>query len=167
MRAIIVARVQPMLSYCVVNTNGRQDLLACLAAIERTRPAGIETETLVLDNASSDGSADAVRALGGDIRLIELQRRAGKAANDSTLLAEARGRYCLLLNEDSELRPGAVEALVAALEEEPAAGAAGAQLLDADGRAGPLRLALPGGRHGGRPAPSSCTACSPCRAAVG
>jgi GT2 family glycosyltransferase len=144
MRAIIVARVQPMLSYCVVNTNGRQDLLACLAAIERTRPAGIETETLVLDNASSDGSADAVRALGGDIRLIELQRRTGKAANDSTLLAEARGRYCLLLNEDSELRPGAVEALVAALEAEPAAGAAGAQLLDAEGEPVPCAWRFPG-----------------------
>ena len=144
MRAIIVARVQPMLSYCVVNTNGRQDLLACLAAIERTRPAGIETETLVLDNASSDGSADAVRALGEDIRLIELQRRAGKAANDSTLLAEAQGRYCLLLNEDSELRPGAVEALVAALEEEPAAGAAGAQLLDAGGEPVPCAWRFPG-----------------------
>jgi GT2 family glycosyltransferase len=144
MRAIIVARVQPTLSYCVVNTNGRQDLLACLAAIERTRPPGIETETLVLDNASGDGSADAVRALGQDIRLIELRRRAGKAANDSTLLAEARGRFCLLLNEDSELRPGAVEALIAALEDEPAAGAAGAQLLDADGEPVPCAWRFPG-----------------------
>jgi N-acetylglucosaminyl-diphospho-decaprenol L-rhamnosyltransferase len=144
MRAIIVARVQPMLSYCVVNTNGRQDLLACLAAIERTRPAGIETETLVLDNASSDGSADAVRALGENIRLIELTRRTGKAANDSTLLAEARGRFCLLLNEDSELRPGAVEALIAALEAEPAAGAAGAQLLDAEGEPVPCAWRFPG-----------------------
>jgi N-acetylglucosaminyl-diphospho-decaprenol L-rhamnosyltransferase len=144
MRAIIVARVQPMLSYCVVNTNGRQDLLACLAAIEGTRPAGIETETLVLDNASSDGSAAAVRALGEDIRLIERQRRTGKAANDSTLLAQARGRYCLLLNEDSQLRAGAVEALVAALEEEPTAGAAGAQLLDAGGEPVPCAWRFPG-----------------------
>ena len=48
-----------------------------------------------------------MRALGGDIRLIALERRAGKAENDSTLMREAQGRYCLLLNEDSELRPGA------------------------------------------------------------
>jgi hypothetical protein len=41
----------PTLSYCVVNTDGREHLLACLEAIERTRPAGVEHEVLVLDNA--------------------------------------------------------------------------------------------------------------------
>ncbi|HEX9967522.1 MAG TPA: hypothetical protein VGB06_06225, partial [Solirubrobacterales bacterium] len=51
----------PTLSYCVVNTNGRDDLLVCLEAIERTHPEGIEAEILVLDNASEDGSAEAVR----------------------------------------------------------------------------------------------------------
>src|ERR1700704_4236531 len=89
-----VMRQGTLLSYCVVNTNGRELLLACLSAIERTHPPGIEHEILVLDNASDDGSAEAVRALGGDIRLIALERRAGKAENDSTLLREAKGRYC-------------------------------------------------------------------------
>ena len=99
---------QPDLSYCVVNTNGREYLLACLEAIERDPPGGIEREVLVLDNASDDGSAEAVRdARRPRCRLIALERRAGKAENDSTLLREARGRYCLLLNEDSELRAGA------------------------------------------------------------
>src|SRR5215218_10348733 len=123
-------RPLPTLSYCIVNTNGREYLLACLEAIERTHPAGLEREVLVLDNASDDGSAEAVRARGGEIRLIALERRAGKAENDSTLMREATGRYCLLLNEDSELRPGAAAALVAALEADPRAAAAGAQLLD-------------------------------------
>jgi GT2 family glycosyltransferase len=134
----------PTLSYCVVNTNGREHLLACLAAIERTHPAGIEREVLVLDNASEDGSAEAVQALGGDIRLIALERRAGKAENDSTLLRAAKGEYCLLLNEDSELRPGAVEALIAALEADRAAAAAGAQLLDSGGHPVPCAWRFPG-----------------------
>jgi N-acetylglucosaminyl-diphospho-decaprenol L-rhamnosyltransferase len=134
----------PTLSYCVVNTNGRELLLACLAAIERTHPAGVEREVLVLDNASEDGSAAAVRALGGEIRLIALQRRAGKAENDSTLLREASGRYCLLLNEDSELRPGASAALIAALDADPKAAAAGPQLLDSDGRPVPCAWRFPG-----------------------
>ena len=120
----------PTLSYCVVNTNGREYLLACLAAIERTHPAGVEREILVLDNASEDGSAEAVRELGGGIRLIALEQRTGKAENDSTLMREAQGRYCLLLNEDSELRPGASAALLAALEADPKAAAATARLLD-------------------------------------
>jgi GT2 family glycosyltransferase len=127
-----------------VNTNGRDFLLACLAAIERTHPAGIGREVLVLDNASEDGSADAVRGLGDGIRLIALQRRTGKAENDSTLMREAAGRYCLLLNEDSELRPGAAAALVAALEADPKAAAATAQLLDSGGGPVPCAWRFPG-----------------------
>ena len=133
----------PALSYCVVNTNGREDLLACLDAIERTHPPGVEREILVLDNASEDGSAEAVRARGGDIRLIALERRVGKAENDSTLLREAKGVYCLLLNEDSELRPGAAEALMAALDADRRAGTAGAQLLDSAGEPVPCAWRFP------------------------
>ncbi len=142
--AIIVTAVAPTLSYCVVNTNGREFLMACLDAIERTHPGGVRHEILVLDNASKDGSAEAVRARGGDIRLIALERRTGKAENDSTLMREARGRYCLLLNEDSELRPGAPEALVEALEADPRAAAATAQLLDSSGRPVPCAWRFPG-----------------------
>jgi N-acetylglucosaminyl-diphospho-decaprenol L-rhamnosyltransferase len=136
--------MEPTLSYCVVNTNGRDFLLRCLEAIERSSPPGLQSEVLVLDNASDDGSADAVRGLGGEIRLIELGQRDGKAANDSALLREARGRYCLLLNEDSELRPGAVEALVEALDADPKAAVAGAQLLDSEGRPVPCAWRFPG-----------------------
>jgi GT2 family glycosyltransferase len=127
----------------VVNTNGREFLLACLAAIERTHPDGVEHEVLVLDNASDDGSAEAVRDRHPDARLIALDRRTGKAENDSTLLREARGRYCLLLNEDSELREGAVRALLDALENDPGAAIAGAQLLDGDGAPVPCAWRLP------------------------
>lgn len=122
------------LSYCVVNTGGRDYLLDCLAAIKRTHPEGVEHELLVLDNASEDGSAEAVRELHPDARLFALERRAGKADNDSLLLKEARGRHCLLLNEDSELREGAARALLDALEADPGAAAAGAQLLTSEGR---------------------------------
>ena len=139
------------LSYCVVNTNGREHLRPCLAAIAEHHPGGVEAEILVLDNASDDGSADLVRelaaadpAIGERLRLIELGAREGKAANDSRLLAESRGEYCLLLNEDSELRPGAAAALIAALDADPAAGAAGAQLLDPGGAPQPCAWRLPG-----------------------
>jgi GT2 family glycosyltransferase len=127
-----------------VNTNGRDYLLACLAAIERAHPEGVEREILVLDNASEDGSAEAVRQLGGAIRLIALEQRTGKAENDSTLMREAQGRYCLLLNEDSELRPGSVEALLEVMGREPKAAAATPQLLDSDGRPVPCAWRFPG-----------------------
>jgi N-acetylglucosaminyl-diphospho-decaprenol L-rhamnosyltransferase len=139
-----VAAVAPTLSYCVVNTNGRDYLLACLDAIERTHPPGVEREILVLDNASTDGSAEAVRARGGEIRLLALERRSGKAENDTTLMREAGGRYCLLLNEDSELRPGATAALLAALDADPKAAAATPRLLDPSGGAVPCAWRFPG-----------------------
>jgi len=135
-----------LLSYCVVNTNGREHLLACLAAIEAADPVSGDSEVLVCDNASEDGSAAAVRERFPDARLIALERREGKAANDSRLLAEARGRYCLLLNEDSELRPGAARALVDALEGDRHAAAAGARLLDSAGRPVPCAWRSPGWR---------------------
>jgi N-acetylglucosaminyl-diphospho-decaprenol L-rhamnosyltransferase len=132
-----------VISYCVVNTNGRDLLMRCLDAIERTHPPGVEREVLVIDNASEDGSADAVQARAGDIRLIALDRRTGKAENDSTLLREARGEYCLLLNEDAELQDGAPAALIEALEADPRAGAAAAQLLDPRGEPQPTAWRLP------------------------
>ena len=121
------------LSYCVVNNDGRDYLLACLAAIDRFHPGSLSREVLVLDNASSDGSVEAVREKFPAAQVIGLEKKQGKAANDSLLLERAGGRYCLLLNEDSELREGAVGALIAALEADPEAGAAGAQLFDGEG----------------------------------
>jgi N-acetylglucosaminyl-diphospho-decaprenol L-rhamnosyltransferase len=120
-------------SYCVVNTNGRELLLSCLEAIQGTHPAGVDHEILVLDNASNDGSPDAVTARFPQVRLIARERRAGLAENNSLLLREARGRFCLLLNEDSEILEGAARALLDALEGDTGAAVAGAQLVDPDG----------------------------------
>ena len=117
----------------MVNTNGREDLLACLDAIERTHPPGIAHEVLVVDNASDDGSAHAVRERFPAARLFALERRTGKAENDTLLLRESRGGFCLLLNEDSLLLDGAARALLDALEGDPGAAAAGAQLLTSSG----------------------------------
>ena len=140
----------PDLSYCVVNTNGREHLLACLEAIRATHPGRVDHEILVLDNASDDGSPDAVRewiaTRGGAraVELIETGRRNGKAENDSTLLERARAPLCLLLNEDSELQPKAVEELLGAMRANPGAGAAGALLLAPDGAPQPCAWRLPG-----------------------
>jgi GT2 family glycosyltransferase len=142
--------VEPALSYCVVNTNGRDHLLACLEAIRETHPVRVAYEILVLDNASEDGSADAVRewiaTRGGAraVELIETQDRRGKAENDSALLQRARAPLCLLLNEDSELQPKAVDELLGAMRANPDAGAAGARLLAPDGSPQPCAWRLPG-----------------------
>jgi N-acetylglucosaminyl-diphospho-decaprenol L-rhamnosyltransferase len=123
-------------SYCIVNTSQRALLLSGLDAIGRER-AGLPfaTEVLVLDNGSRDGSAEAARAHATVDELIALDERRGKASNDSELLRRARGRYALLLNEDSELQPGATPALREALELRPDAACAGAKLVSPGGHA--------------------------------
>jgi len=118
------------LSYCVVNTSQRELLMRGLDAIARERRSvPFATEVLVLDNGSRDGSAQAAREHPAVDETIALSKRRGKALNDSELLRRARGRYALLLNEDSELLPGATRALHDALAERPAAACAGARLV--------------------------------------
>jgi N-acetylglucosaminyl-diphospho-decaprenol L-rhamnosyltransferase len=124
------------LSYCVVSTAQRELLLRGLDAIAGERESlPFASEVLVLDNASGDGSAMDARAHPAVDEVIALERRQGKALNDSELLRRARGRYALLLNEDSELRPEATLALWLALQERPRAACAGAQLVRPDGTA--------------------------------
>ena len=133
------------LSYCVVNTDQRQLLRYCLDSIARERAAvPFETEAIVLDNASRDGSAGAARAHGATTEVIALEQRRGKGENDTTLLMRARGRYVLLLNEDSELEPGATMALHEALDARPEAAVAGATLVSPDGSQQPSAWRFPG-----------------------
>src|SRR5919202_3181084 len=122
--ARIGAIVAVELSFCVVNTDQRELLMRCLDAIAREREGlDFETEVLVLDNASRDGSATAARRHPLAPQVIALDRRRGKGENDTALLKRATGRYALLLNEDTELRPGAVATLRKALEDDQRAAA--------------------------------------------
>src|SRR3954465_11851896 len=132
------------LSFCVVNTEQRGLLRYCLDAIARERATvDFETEVLVLDNASQDESVDVARRHPVTTEVIALPDRRGKAANDSHLLQRASGRFCLLLNEDSELEPGATVALHAALDADEQAGAAGAMLVRPDGEQQPSAWRFP------------------------
>src|SRR5205807_9562345 len=125
MRAVSVE-----VTFCVVNTEGRALLERCLDAVAREREAvAFETELLVLDNASTDGSAEMARAHHAGAEVVALSERRGKAANDSALLERARGRYGLLLKEDSHLRPYATAAPQRTLEAAPRAAATGTQVL--------------------------------------
>ena len=132
------------LSFCVVNTSQRELLVRGLDAIARERASlPFATEVLVLDNGSRDGSAEAARAHPAVDELIALPERRGKALNDSELMRRARGRYALLLNEDSELLGGATAALYEALEAQPDVACAGAALRRGDGSSQPSAWHFP------------------------
>jgi len=123
------------LTVSVVNHNGRDALLALLASVEReVEGAGIAAETVVLDNASEDGSAAAVRERFPAVRLVEQRYRAGFGANHNRLLAATDGAAVLLLSHDAELEPGALALLLRFLAATPRAGAVAPRLRYPDGR---------------------------------
>jgi GT2 family glycosyltransferase len=120
------------LDIIIVNYNTRSDLAACLKSLTTAAPKRPHTITVV-DNASTDGSADAVRAEFKTVRLIEMGRNAGFAAANNAGIRATSSPLVLLLNSDTLAPAGALDALCDRLE---AAGAtaAGPRLIDADGR---------------------------------
>ena len=111
------AAAAPRVSAIVVSYNTREDLLRCLEAL-RAHTA-VALETIVVDNASSDGTVEAVRARFPDVRLIANAANLGFSRANNLGLRAARGEFVLILNSDCEVREGAVAALAAILEGRP------------------------------------------------
>ena len=117
------------LSVSIVNTNSRDLLLACLESLR-----GEDAEIVVLDNASEDGSADAVRERFPDVRLIAQDFRAGFGANHNTVIRATTGRYVYVLNEDTTADDWGFDRLVTHLDESPRVAALGPRIVYPDGR---------------------------------
>ena len=119
------------LSVSIVNTNSRELLLACL---ESLKGGQTPVELVVLDNASEDGSADAVRERFPDVRVIAQPFRAGFGANHNTVIRATEGRYVYVLNEDTTAGDWAFDRIVAYLDAHPRVAALGPRLVYPDGR---------------------------------
>ncbi len=119
------------LSIVIVSWNTLDLLVQCLNSIYDPAPS-MEFETLVVDNASTDGSAVAVRELYPHVRLIENAENVGFARANNQAIRQANGQYILLLNPDTLVIPGALDMLVSFMDEYPEAGLAGARTLNPD-----------------------------------
>jgi GT2 family glycosyltransferase len=119
-------------SIIIVNYNTRELLRQCLASLYET-PAKLTFETIVVDNASSDGSAAAVRELFPRVVLVENQVNSGFSRANNIGIRMARGRYLLLLNSDTIVLPGALEELTGFLDRHEDVAAVGPMLLNGDG----------------------------------
>ena len=123
---------QPEVSVVVVNWNTRDLLRECLASVvAQMREVGVEL--LVVDNASTDGSAEMVRQEFPQARLWVNQANRGFAAANNQALAQAQGRVVFLLNSDAYLKPGALRPLVDHMEAHPEAAVVGIRVLNPDG----------------------------------
>jgi N-acetylglucosaminyl-diphospho-decaprenol L-rhamnosyltransferase len=121
----------PRVSAVVVSYNAREHLLRCLRALEPD--AALPLEVIVVDNASADGSAAAVREAFPAARVLEAGANLGFSRANNLGIREAEAPYVLLLNPDAELRPGSITALVGLLEEHGDIGIAGPRTLSGDG----------------------------------
>lgn len=125
------------LSIIIVSFNTRDLLQRCLASVLETwdqehAPGGMEIT--VVDNASQDGSADMVRRFFPQVRLIASQENLGFVRANNLALRQARGRYLLLLNPDTQVVGNALTTMIRFLDGHPRAGAVGPRLLYPDGR---------------------------------
>ena len=101
----------PVVSILVISYNTREMTLACLASV--VAETGVPYELIVLDNASTDGSAEAIAAAFPQARLIASRDNLGFAKGNNVASEGARGRYILLLNPDTLVLDRAIDRLVA------------------------------------------------------
>lgn len=114
------------ISVAVVNWNRREYLRACLTSLEAQR--GADFEVIVVDNASSDGSAEMARSEFG-VRVIANTENLGFCAANNQAFAAARGEYIALLNNDAEAAPDFLANLRRAFDAAPDIGMAAAKVL--------------------------------------
>ena len=135
----------PGVTIAVIARDVRSELERCFASIEEH--AGVPVETILVDNASSDGTREWVKSIHPEIVLIEAPRNLGDAARELAL-ERAHGAYVMFLDSDTVLTAGALPSMIAALEDNPGWGLMGPRLLYDDGSLQPScrrfpHLALP------------------------
>ncbi len=129
------------LSIIIVSYNTRALTLDCIESVyNQTAPGSFEL--LVVDNASTDGSAEAIRnafpaAYNPELRLFALSENLGFAGANNMAAAEARGEYVLLLNPDTVVLERALDTLAAFADRHPEYGIYGGSTVFADGTPNP------------------------------
>ncbi len=123
------------LSVIIVSWNVADYLRRCLESLrnEAGRSTLPSFETIVVDNASTDGTQELVRASFSEVRLIANRDNRGFTGGNNQGIAAARGRYLLLLNPDAEVTAGALRLMAEYMESHPEVGVLGPQLLNTDG----------------------------------
>lgn len=131
------------LSVLVVTYNSARLVDPLLSALAREL-APLNAEVVLVDNASHDGTVDAVRRRHPWVRLVQSEHNLGFAAGNNLAARHARGRMLLMLNPDALPEPGAIASGLQAMEEHPEVGLAGGRLLDEHGATQPSARMFPG-----------------------
>src|ERR1700740_2148646 len=105
-------------SVIIVSWNARDYLMQCLASLS-TEACSYPMEIIVVDNASSDGSADWVASHFPNVHLIRNPENLGFAKGNNIGLSASTGRYLCLVNSDVKVLPHCITRLVDFCEENP------------------------------------------------
>lgn len=124
--------MQNQVSIVIISYNTKDLLRACLASISRQYPALLPNVTVV-DNASGDGTVDAVRAEFPEVGLVVNPTNLGYAKAVNRGIRGSGTPYVLILNPDIEVGEGSIESLISFMESHPDAGIAGSRLVYPDG----------------------------------
>ena len=131
------------LSIIIVTYNVKYYLEQCLTSVERAL-AGIEGEVTVVDNHSSDGSLAYLKPRFPHVTFIESNHNLGFARANNIAIRQSRGEYVLMLNPDTIVGEQTLKEVMAFMDSHPKAGAAGVQMLKANGeKANESRRGLP------------------------
>jgi GT2 family glycosyltransferase len=122
----------PLISAVVVNWNGGDLVVDCLRSLH-DHPPSVGWEAILVDNASSDGSVERIRAELPEVRVIANRRNLGLAAGNNQGIRASTAPFVLISNPDVVYPTGAVDALLELLERRPRAAFAIARLRDPDG----------------------------------
>jgi N-acetylglucosaminyl-diphospho-decaprenol L-rhamnosyltransferase len=150
----------------IVTYNHRRFIAPCLDSVPACAKHN-SLKVILVDNCSSDGSAQLVRERYPRVEVVERERSYSFAANNNVAFAGCPSEYFLMLNPDTVLGEGAVDTLVRFMQDHPDCGACGPKLVFPDGslqhscrrfptvwstllRRSPIRVLLPRDRRGGR-----------------
>jgi GT2 family glycosyltransferase len=131
-KAIEIFMSIPKLSISLVNTNNKVLLRDCLKSLFE-QEHGLEFETILVDNVSTDGSVEMVAAEFPQVSVIRNEKRKGFAANHNQAISASKGELVLVLNEDTIVRPGTLKTMCDFMDSHPRTGALGPKLENPDG----------------------------------
>ncbi|MEA2432368.1 MAG: hypothetical protein QOI19_2841 [Thermoleophilaceae bacterium] len=117
----------------VTSTGARNHVHACLRSLEQNPISAGEMVVHVVDNASTDGTAEMIRGEFPWVHLIELDWNAGFCIGNNVAVREATAPYVLLLNPDTEVYAGALDHMIEVMESDPAIGMSSCRLARPDG----------------------------------
>ena len=125
------AAASPDLTAIIIGFDVREEMVRCLESLRR-HAGSLTLQVVYVDNGSRDCTADAVAAADGDVEIVRLERNEGLPARNHGL-RRARGRHRMFIDSDAMVSAGALETMIAVLDEHPRVGLVGPRLVYPDG----------------------------------